>query len=100
MLSFLVAIEGCKQQIVGSGKRLVSDGPSDCEVTSNEGPVLEEFIPLKRSSQEEDGKREGTDGDETSFAGEKPDWLRSVQLWAHDNDPPSKLQVYINPRRP
>lgn len=102
VLSFLAAIEGCKEQIMGSGERLVSDGPSDCEVTSNEGPVLEEFIPLKRSSEEEDGKRDGTtDGDETSFAGEKPDWLRSVQLWAHDNDPPSKqvyIYIYINPR--
>lgn len=86
---FLAAIEGCKQQIMGSGERLASDGPSDCEVTSDEGPVLEEFIPLKRSSEEEDGKRDG-DGDEVSFAGEKPDWLRSVHLWTHGNDPPSK----------
>lgn len=89
VLSFLAAIEGCKQQITGSGEGLVSDGPSDCEVTSYEGPVLEEFIPLKRNGEEEDGKRDG-DGDEVSFAGEKPDWLRSVQLWTHGNDPPSK----------
>ncbi|KAA3488321.1 transcription factor LUX-like [Gossypium australe] len=77
------AIESCK-------KEMYMQGQSECsEQTSSDSPVLEEFIPIKRScncSEEDDD-----DDDENVAAADKKksDWLRSVQLW----NPPSKEDV-------
>ncbi|KAJ8448227.1 hypothetical protein Cgig2_025151 [Carnegiea gigantea] len=75
------------------------------QTTSSDGPVLEEFIPLKRSHspdddddehQEHESNKEHTnipqdsnENDENSDKlGKKSDWLRSVQLWNQTPDPP------------
>lgn len=66
-------------------------GQSECSgQTSSEGPVLEEFIPIKRREDDEDEQHSHhhhpaiNNSDET-----KLDWLRSVQLW---NIPQSPVQ--------
>ncbi|XP_068643515.1 transcription factor NIGT1 [Aristolochia californica] len=76
------AIETCKQQMA---TEILFPGRSDGEATSSESPVLE-FIPIKRSSSSEGDK--STEKDERTP--KKPDWLRSVQLWTQDTDPPPK----------
>lgn len=80
----LAAIEACKQQMVAEN---LFSGPSDGEVTSKEGPVLEEFIPLKRSEEGSTGRCDGDNHDRP--ATKKPDWLKSVQLWSQDTNPPA-----------
>lgn len=89
-------------------------GQSECseQTTSvEEGPVLEEFIPIKkRASPYCDDDDEDDDEDDEHHSHNKPkkilkddddndnntkrksDWLRSVQLW--NPDPPNK-EVYI-----
>lgn len=82
-------IEGCRQQLVAGGE-LVGHGRRDWDDdTSSDGPVFEEFIPIKRSR--EDGEEEDNDRhrrrsrDEEEVEEEKPskkpDWMKSVQLW-------------------
>ena len=67
--------------------------------TSSEGPVLEEFIPIKRaSSSEEDehnhksrkSKTVSNDSKSSEKLSTKSDWLRSVQLWNQTPDPSIK----------
>ncbi|KAJ6793391.1 myb family transcription factor EFM-like [Iris pallida] len=57
------------------------------ELTTSEGPVLEEFIPLRlaNSSSSGDGKSCCNGGERE--ADKKPDWLRSVQLWKEPEPP-------------
>ncbi|KAG9449563.1 hypothetical protein H6P81_009528 [Aristolochia fimbriata] len=88
------AIETCKQQMA---TEVLFPGRSDGEATSSEGPILE-FIPIKRSSSSEVEK--STEKDERE-APKKPDWLRSVQLWTQDNDPPPKEESrsLVEPRK-
>lgn len=92
------AIEACKQQLVsGSGTSTTEcvNGHSEySEQTTSDGPVLEEFIPLKRSDSTDD---DGDEHEESSQAhvdrsGKKSDWLRSVQLW--NPDPPSAPEAH------
>ena len=74
---FASAIDSCRQQLSG-----VSSESS--EHTSSDGPVLAEFIPIKKDS-----------GD-PNFEQSKPyinevgplDWLKSAQLWNQTSDPP------------
>lgn len=91
---FFSAIETCR-------KELYFQGQSECsEQISSEGPVLEEFIPLKRTSSEEDeqqskkaknvSKNESKDSKSGDKSSKKSDWLRSVQLWNQTPDPPTK----------
>lgn len=90
------AIEMGKQQMVAQ---------SQCseQTASDEGPVLEEFIPIKRSSSDNDivendddvddekMSRESVDDDEKDEnLSKKSDWLRSVQLWNQTPDPSTK----------
>ncbi|CAN6445735.1 unnamed protein product [Victoria cruziana] len=88
------AIEACRQQLVTE----IAGARSDCEETSSEGPVLEEFIPLKKDSEDaqKGGCREDIKGDACRDDGEedeKPDWLRSVQLWSQDAEGSPKEDV-------
>ncbi|RWW62496.1 hypothetical protein BHE74_00030372 [Ensete ventricosum] len=57
---------------------------------SEDGPILEEFIPLKpSSSSSEDRSVDGAakkSGSVATRADEKLDWLRSVQLWNQEAD--------------
>ncbi|CAA2980309.1 transcription factor HHO3-like [Olea europaea subsp. europaea] len=96
------AIEECKQQLSGTSTEYNLQGQSECsEQTSTEGPVLEEFIPIKRNSDDDDEEEEQSknlkyninvndsiNGSEKSS--KKSDWLRSVQLWNQTPDPPRK----------
>ncbi|XP_031478311.1 transcription factor HHO3-like [Nymphaea colorata] len=88
------AIEACRQQLEAE----IGGAGSDCEETSSEGPVLEEFIPLKKDSEDtqKENCREETKEDgcgDTSEKDEKPDWLRSVQLWSQDAESTPKEDV-------
>lgn len=96
------AIEGCRQQMSGTTTDYFN-GQSECsEQTSSEGPVLEEFIPMKRtSSTEEDDQQLNhkptiniSTKDTPSSSSKKPDWLRSAQLSIQTPDP-----VELSPKR-
>jgi hypothetical protein len=87
---FNVAIENMKNQI---------DNMASQETTSD-GPVLEEFIPLKPSlsSSEEESAHEVKKGANMEISEKKADWLQSVQLWNQDPDssfPPSPVVKLI-----
>lgn len=106
------AIEACKQQL-SSGTTVTEynfHGQSECsEQTSTDGPVLEEFMPIKRALSSDDDEQQsrkpkksnisnnGNDNDNKSnnnndkaASSKKSDWLRSVQLWNQTPDPPQK----------
>ncbi|XAR65397.1 hypothetical protein NMG60_11009515 [Bertholletia excelsa] len=94
------AIETCKQQLSSTTTECFL-GQSECsEQTCSEGPVLEEFIPIKRTSSSSDddeeesesykhknNDKESKNNDKSS---KKTDWLKSVQLWNQTPDPPTK----------
>ncbi|XVF86051.1 hypothetical protein PTKIN_Ptkin17bG0169500 [Pterospermum kingtungense] len=99
------AIEACKKEISG-GTLDYMQGQSECsEQTSSDGPVLEEFIPIKSSEPEEDDEQaESHKSKEKNVAAaaasdkRKSDWLRSVQLWNNNQspDPPLKQDADKN----
>ncbi|XP_054825593.1 transcription factor HHO3 [Prosopis cineraria] len=94
------AIEAYRQQLSGT-MEYNFQGQSDCseQTSMEEGPVLEEFIPIKKRSspdcdEEEDEDEQHShkpkifkDNNKNSDK-RKSDWLRSVQLW--NPDPPTK----------
>ncbi|XP_010265235.1 PREDICTED: myb family transcription factor EFM [Nelumbo nucifera] len=85
------AIETCRQQLATSTEYF--PGPTECsEQTSSEGPVLEEFIPLKRSSSSEE-EEELNKPNNKDRNDKKADWLKSVQLWNQAPDPPLKQDL-------
>lgn len=100
------AIEGCRQQLFGTVTEYNLNGQSECseQTSTDEGPVFEEFIPIKKGasqdSVEEEEEEENEDEDEqhshqhrkTTSDKKKSDWLRSVQLW-NSNPPPTKEDV-------
>ena len=71
-------------------------GQSECsEQTSSDGPVLEEFIPIKKTSDDEEDEQQSHQPNKhkdnnNDKPGKKSDWLRSVQLWNQTPDPPVK----------
>ncbi|XP_021754557.1 transcription factor HHO3-like [Chenopodium quinoa] len=101
------AIEACKQQLCGNGTTTTTEclnGHSECsEQTTSDGPILEEFMPLKRSNSTDDddedelesGKPQinninlNNNNNNNEKSGKKSDWLRSVQLWNQTPDPPT-----------
>ncbi|KAI3497911.1 hypothetical protein L2E82_13888 [Cichorium intybus] len=100
------AIEGCRQQMSGSTTDYFN-GQSECsEQTSSEGPILEEFIPMKRTSSVDEDDQEHrhqqlnhkskiiSTKDKSSFPSKKSDWLRSAQLSIQTPDP-----VELSPKR-
>jgi hypothetical protein len=56
--------------------------------TTSDGPVLEEFIPLKPSlsSSEEESAPEAKKSASSEISEKKADWLQSVQLWNQHPD--------------
>ncbi|KAL6577695.1 transcription factor [Orobanche minor] len=99
------AIESCKQQLSGTttecNYNVNGKSESSEQISSEDVPVLEEFIPIKRASSnsdveedDEEGKEEKepkklkTDSNDNKNI-KKSDWLRSVQLWNQTPDPPS-----------
>ncbi|OVA16104.1 SANT/Myb domain [Macleaya cordata] len=72
------AIDNCRQQ-------LESSADFEEQTTSSEGPVLEEFIPLKRTSSSD--LRQLQKSKEIKVSNNKLDWLKSVQLWNQNPDP-------------
>lgn len=108
-----VAIETCRQQLSGTTTEYNLNGQSECseQTTSTEGPVLEEFIPIKKRAspyceqvydddddEEEDEhhshhKQQKISMDDNKNSDKKKsDWLRSVQLW---NSDPSSEEVMM-----
>ncbi|RDX73093.1 Transcription factor HHO3 [Mucuna pruriens] len=100
------AIEACKQQLSGTTSECNLNGQSECseQTTSTEGPVLEEFIPIKKRASssspccdeddeddEQHSHKQRVSKDNQSGDKRKLDWLRSVQLW--NPDPPVEEDV-------
>lgn len=56
------------------------------EEISSEGPILEEFIPLRPSCSSSNEENINRTGNSNGFD-KIPDWLRSVQLWNQQPDP-------------
>ncbi|KAK3033667.1 hypothetical protein RJ639_034546 [Escallonia herrerae] len=89
------AIETCRQQMYSQ---------SECsEQTSSDGPVYEEFIPIKRALSSEDDDEQQLFRKPSKISSnlskncncidnssKKSDWLKSVQLWNQTPDPPVK----------
>ncbi|KVI05329.1 transcription factor HHO3-like [Cynara cardunculus var. scolymus] len=95
------AIERCRQEMSRDCFNVQSDQYS--EQTSNEGPVLEEFIPIKRNLFTNEDEGEGQQQQEQQLSHKsknicsqdksspfslKPDWLTSAQLSIQSPDPP------------
>uniref|UniRef100_A0A6M2EVY2 HTH myb-type domain-containing protein n=1 Tax=Populus davidiana TaxID=266767 RepID=A0A6M2EVY2_9ROSI len=109
------AIEACKRELSGTTEDHNMHGQSECsEQTSSEGPVLEEFIPIKRTHSSDDDETDNNHDDDdhqeqqsqnknkrnksnSSISNndhkKKSDWLRSVQLWNQSPDPPQKQDL-------
>lgn len=102
------AIETCRKQLSGTTTEYNLNGQSECseQTTSTEGPVLEEFIPIKKRASsycEEDDEDEqhsslkqqkipkDNNNNNKNNDKRKSDWLRSVQLW--NPDPPSEVVI-------
>lgn len=98
------AIEACRQQLSGTTTEYNLNGQSECseQTTSTDGPVLEEFIPIKKraSSYSQEVFDDVEDYDQHFHHKQqklsldnkkKSDWLRSVQLW--NSDPSSEEDV-------
>ncbi|KAI3844591.1 hypothetical protein MKX03_001443 [Papaver bracteatum] len=88
------AIEKCKKEM-----KYHHGEKSDCEeeILNNEGPVLEQFLPLKRTNSSQDQKvteeEEEKIDEKKKNLGMKVDWLKSVQLWTAD--PPLKQDFLV-----
>lgn len=100
------AIDACRRELSGTTTEYMH-GQSECsEQTSSDGPILEEFIPLKRSPSGDDNDNDNDERHSNKPAAatttnnnrekeknsdkKKSDWLRSVQLWNQSPDPPPK----------
>ncbi|GAB2280101.1 transcription factor, variant 2 [Dionaea muscipula] len=112
LLFLFSALDACKQQLRGTGTETAAECPNvgqseySGQTTTSDGPILEEFIPVKRtcsSSNDEDHVEEEAVVvvEELELESQlqrpkisrcrnsnKSDWLRSVQLWNHTPDPP------------
>lgn len=103
------AIDACRQQLSGATTTTeYLNGQSDCSeqatTSGGPGPVLEEFIPLKRNSSSDEDEQQSNECKnsrdmDVEKSGKKLDWLRSVQLWNQTpdlplkEDPPRKASV-------
>ncbi|GLT73088.1 hypothetical protein SLA2020_449700 [Shorea laevis] len=100
------AIETCRREISGSTTEYVHGGQSDgSEQTSSDGPILAEFIPIKRTSSSDEDEQEShktknnsnNNNNEKNGDKKKSDWLRSVQLWNNQSpDPPTQEDAAKN----
>ncbi|KAB5544739.1 hypothetical protein DKX38_012851 [Salix brachista] len=101
------AIEAGKRELSGTTTEDNMHGESDfSEQTSSGGPLLEEFIPIKRTHSydgnddyQEQQSQNNSERNKTSISSsnndhnKKSDWLRSVQLWNLFPDPPQKQDL-------
>ncbi|KAK1425632.1 hypothetical protein QVD17_20987 [Tagetes erecta] len=100
------AIEGCRRQMSGTTTDY-NNGQSECsEQTSTDGPVLEEFIPMKRTLSTDEHEQEQQQLNDkpkivsskfdklSSSSSKKSDWLRHAQLSIQTPDP-----LEISPKR-
>ncbi|OMO90234.1 hypothetical protein CCACVL1_07462 [Corchorus capsularis] len=92
------AIEACKKEISGGTDYMQGQSECNSEQTSSDVPVLEEFIPIKKSSACSDDEQEShksKDHDKEKNGGDKKksDWLRSVQLWNNNNQSPDPTSL-------
>ncbi|XP_020248531.1 myb family transcription factor EFM-like isoform X1 [Asparagus officinalis] len=81
------AIESCKKkkhEVVGRGEEIAS-----------EGPILEEFIPLRPSCSSSDEENNHKNSGNSGGSDKKPDCMRSVQLWNQQPEP--KGDVVMKP---
>ncbi|XP_052198525.1 transcription factor HHO3-like isoform X1 [Diospyros lotus] len=92
------AIEASKQQLSGTTTEYFhGDQSESSEQISSEGPVLEEFMPIKKAaSSDNDDEQQSHESEnnnnkdyKTNEQSMKPDWLRSAQLWNQTLDPPT-----------
>ncbi|KAK9063753.1 hypothetical protein SSX86_017625 [Deinandra increscens subsp. villosa] len=83
------AIERCRQQMSEC-----FDGQSDHENTSSECPVLEEFIPMKSSANNDQDLHQP----KQQLSGSK-DWLASAQLSIQAPDPPIQIQENLSSKK-
>ncbi|MED6159169.1 transcription factor [Stylosanthes scabra] len=121
------AIEACRQQLSGTTTEYNINGHmnmnnhSECSeqtTSTDNGPVLEEFIPIKKrpsSSNQDDYDYDDDDEDEQhshhhrrkiskddnngnnkNSDKRKSDWLRSVQLWNNPEQPSLSPQQEVN----
>ncbi|GMH31220.1 hypothetical protein Nepgr_033063 [Nepenthes gracilis] len=88
------ALEACKQQFSRTTTECLIGHPECSEQTTSNGPILEEFIPIKKrgSSTDEDDELESqkpnaTETQNNEKPAKKSDWLRSVPLWNQNPDP-------------
>ncbi|KAA8532737.1 hypothetical protein F0562_032770 [Nyssa sinensis] len=85
------AIDASRKQLSGTTTEYFV-GQSEC--TSSDGPVLEEFMPIKKTPSPEDEqqshKPKNNSSKNNDKLSKKSDWLRSVQLWNQTPDEPIK----------
>ncbi|KAI3796198.1 hypothetical protein L1987_38863 [Smallanthus sonchifolius] len=109
------AIEGCRRQLTETTTDY-NNGQCECSEQTSEGPVLEEFIPMKRTLCVDEEENENEDDrehqrrqlshkskiissklDKSSSSSKKSDWLRHAQLSIQTPDPqelsPKKVPV-------
>ncbi|GFP91152.1 UDP-n-acetylenolpyruvoylglucosamine reductase [Phtheirospermum japonicum] len=64
---------------------------------SNAEPILEEFIPLKKSCKDEQSDRVEVDSTKKDIScRDKMNWMSSVQLWNSDSDLNNKLTLKLD----
>ncbi|KAL4181275.1 hypothetical protein AMTRI_Chr12g236410 [Amborella trichopoda] len=90
------AINTCREQLELSNEEVPAR--SGYGETSGEDPPLEEFFPLKRSTSETTQAPAGEKKRKPEDQNDKPDWLRSVQLWNSDADPSRNEDAGLNPK--
>ncbi|KAJ4909734.1 myb-like transcription factor family protein [Raphanus sativus] len=87
------AIEACRKEL--SSTSTTSEQCSEQTTSVSGGPVLEEFIPTKKT--EENGEHESPTPPEENV--KRSDWLRSVQLWNPSPDTNTNTNEVSNPER-
>ncbi|CAF2063072.1 hypothetical protein HID58_072783 [Brassica napus] len=86
------AIEACKKEL--SVTSTTSERYSEQTASVCGGPVLEEFIQIKKSNNEENGEHESPrEVEKSDVDSKKSDWLRSTHLWNHSQDPDTTVVV-------
>ncbi|KAI9092086.1 hypothetical protein K1719_028021 [Acacia pycnantha] len=93
------SIEACRLQLRGRRRTFPEQNLKSGQSWDLEGPVLEEFIPIKmkRISKDDEEEDEQHSQKPKIFKHHKSDWLRSVQLW--NNNPQSTLNEDIPGRK-
>ncbi|KAJ4868048.1 myb-like transcription factor family protein [Raphanus sativus] len=87
------AIEACKKELSGTSTTSSEQCNSEQTASVCGGPVLEEFIPIKKSN---DGEHESPrEIEKSDVDSKKSDWLRSAHLWNHSPDPDTTVVAEV-----